>query len=524
MNKKIQIFDSTLRDGAQAEGISFSVSDKIKIVKALDNLGIDFVEAGNPGSNQKDLEFFKEAQDIKFNNVKLVAFGSTRRMHIEAKDDANLNALIEAGTDYVCIFGKSNAFHVEKIINTTLEENLSMITDSISYLRSKNKKVFFDCEHFFDGYKYNRDYAIETLKTAEKAGCEALILCDTNGGIFPDELENILNDVKKNINIPFGIHAHNDCGMAVSLSVIAVLNGATQVQGTFLGYGERCGNANLSSIIPNLELKKGYKVLPKGNIQMLCQTSRLVAEISNFKLSRHLPYVGASAFAHKAGMHIDGVIKNSHSFEHVSPESVGNERRFLISEVAGKSTVIAKIQKIYPGLEKNDERIGKIVDTIKELEYEGYQFEGADASFELIVHKAFNNFKSYFEIMDFKTIGEGPSELEEYSASAIIKVKVGDSIEITAGSGDGPVDALNEALRKAIGKFYPVLNRVTLSDYKVRILDGKEAATAAMTRVMIESTDGEYVWSTVGVSRDIIEASFKALIDSIEYKLLKEKL
>ncbi|MCR4898726.1 MAG: citramalate synthase, partial [Acholeplasmatales bacterium] len=405
-----------------------------------------------------------------------------------------------------------------------LEENLFMIADSIKYLKSKGKKVFFDCEHFFDGYKYNRDYAIETLKCAEGAGAECVILCDTNGGTFPDEMVNIISDVKENVNIPFGIHAHNDCDMAVALSVIAVENGATQVQGTLLGYGERCGNANLSAIIPNLELKKGINVLPKGNMQKLCATSRLVAEISNFKLSKRLPYVGGSAFAHKAGMHIDGVIKSSKSFEHVSPESVGNERRFLVSEVAGKSTVIAKIHKLYPEIEKSDPHISKIVDTIKQLEYGGYQFEGADASFELIVHKVLGNFKSYFEIVDFKTIGEGPSFKEEYSASAIIKVKVGDSIEITAGSGDGPVDALNEALRKAIGKFYPILNRVTLSDYKVRILDGKESATAAMTRVIIESTDGEYTWSTVGVSRDIIEASFKALIDSIEYKLLKEKL
>ena len=519
---KIQIFDSTLRDGAQGEGISFSVSDKIKIARELDKLGIDFVEAGNPGSNQKDLEFFKEAKDIKFNNIKLVAFGSTRRRNIYANEDANLNALLEAGTEYVCIFGKSSSFHVESIINTTKEENLSMIKESIEFLKSNKKKVFFDAEHFFDGYKHDRDYAIETLKTAEASGAEMVILCDTNGGIFPDEIVDILNDVKKNIKIPFGIHTHNDCGMAVALSVVAVLNGATQVQGTFLGYGERCGNANLSSIIPNLELKKGFECLPKGNLSLLTNVARNIAEISNIKISDQLPFVGVSAFAHKAGMHIDGVLKNSNSFEHVNPHLVGNERRFLISEVAGKSTVLAKIASIYPNVDKNDSRISDIISTIKELEYCGYQFEGADASFELIVHKAFGKFNSFFNILDFKIIGDGPTYNKKYSASAIIKVKVGDNEEVTAANGDGPVDALNEALRKAIGKFYPILNSVTLSDYKVRILDGKESATAALTRVIIESTDGTKTWSTVGVSRDIIEASFKALIDSIEYILLKE--
>lgn len=519
---KIEIFDSTLRDGAQAEGISFSVSDKIKIAKVLDDLGIDFIEAGNPGSNQKDLEFFKEAQNIKFKNSKLVAFGSTRRCNIKVEDDLNLKALLEAKTEYVCIFGKSSLFHVEKIINTTGIENLEMIKDSIKFLKDNNKHVFFDAEHFFDGYKSDRDYAILSLKTAEDAGADRIILCDTNGGTFPDEMISILEDVKKNINIPIGIHAHNDCGMAISISVLAVMYGCKQVQGTFLGYGERCGNANLSAIIANLELKKGYECLPKGNISYLTAAAKEVAEISNFKLGYNLPYVGSSAFSHKAGMHIDGVYKNSKSFEHISPEVVGNERRFLISEVAGKSTVIAKINKIYPNVDKNDPNLTKIINTIKELEFGGYQFEGADASFELIVHKAFGKFKPFFEVLDFKTIGEGPLEEEKYSASAIIKVSVGESIEVTADNGDGPVDALNKALRKAISKFYPVLNNVYLSDYKVRILDGKESATRATTRVIIESTDGDSTWSTVGVSKDIIEASFKALIDSIEYKLFKE--
>lgn len=518
----VKIFDSTLRDGAQAEGISFLVGDKIKIAKALDELGIDFIEAGNPGSNQKDMEFFDVAKSLTFKHSKLVAFGSTRRCNIDAKDDSNLKALLDANTEYVCIFGKSWDFHVTQIIGTTLEENLRMIKDTIEFLISNGKKVFFDAEHFFDGYKANKEYAIKTLKVAEEAGALTLVLCDTNGGTFPDEMVEIIKDVKNNIKAELGIHLHNDAGMAVGMSCLSVNYGITHIQGTFLGYGERCGNANLSTIIANLELKKNIRCLPEGNINHLTQTARVIAEISNFKLSHNLPYVGTSAFAHKAGMHIDGVFKNSKSFEHVSPDLVGNERKFLISEVAGKATVLAKIQKFYKDVEKNDPRLIKIINTIKDLEYLGYQFEGADASFELIVHKAFGNFKSFFEVIDFKTIGEGPTVKNQNTSSAIIKVRVEGIEEITAANGDGPVDALNKALRKAIGRFYPILNMVHLSDYKVRILDGKESATAAKTRVLIESTDGVSSWSTVGVSKDIIEASFKALTDSIEYKLFKE--
>lgn len=519
---KVSVFDSTLRDGAQAEGISFLVGDKLKIALALDELGVDFIEAGNPGSNQKDLEFFKEAKKLELKHSKLVAFGSTRRCNSLAKDDHNVNALLEADTEYVCIFGKSWDFHVESIINTTKEENLNMISDTIKYLIGKGKKVFFDAEHFFDGFRANKEYALKTLKTAEAAGASCIILCDTNGGTFPDELVDIIKEVKKSISCDLGIHAHNDSGMAIANSVLAVLNGCNQVQGTFLGYGERCGNANLSAIIANLELKRGCQCLPKNHIVKLTLTARLIAEISNFKLGSNLPYVGSSAFSHKAGMHIDGVYKNSKSFEHIPPELVGNERKFLISEVAGKSTVLAKINKIYPNVDKNHPALKEIIDTIKDLEYGGYQFEGADASFELIVHKAFKNIKEYFKVLDFKTIGQGPLVENVMSSSAITKVIVNGVEEVTGANGNGPVDALNNALRKAVAKFYPSLNNVYLSDYKVRILDGKESATAATTRVIIESTDGMNTWSTVGVSKDIIEASFKALIDSIEYKLFKE--
>ncbi|MBO5712230.1 MAG: citramalate synthase [Acholeplasmatales bacterium] len=521
--KKISILDSTLRDGAQAEGISYSVSDKIKIAIALDELGIDYIEAGNPGSNQKDLDFFKEAASIEFKHSKLVAFGSTRRCNIKVYDDPNVKALLDAKTKTICVFGKSWDFHVENIINTTLEENLNMIYDTISYLTAKGIEVFYDAEHYFDGFKANKDYALKTLKTAEEAGAKCIILCDTNGGMFPDDLTTIVKETKKHINVELGIHTHNDCGMAVSNSIIAVQNGCTHIQGTFLGYGERCGNANLSAIIANLEIKRGYECLPSNCLSKLTLTAKMIAEISNFNLDNNLPFVGKSAFSHKAGMHIDGVYKNSKSFEHVDPELVGNERRFLISEVSGKSTVLAKIRKLYPDVDKNNPVLSDIINTIKNLEYEGYQFEGADASFELIVHKAFNNFVPSFNVENFKIIGESPAK-ESETASALIKVKVDGVIEITGANGEGPVDALNNALRKAIGHFYPILNEVSLAEYKVRILDGKESATKAMTRVIIESTDGKSSWSTVGVSRDIIAASFKALIDSIDYKLFKERL
>lgn len=521
--KNVTIFDSTLRDGAQAEGISFSVADKIKITKALDELGVSFVEAGNPGSNQKDLEFFKAIKNERLLHTKVVAFGSTRRCGISVLEDANLNALLSAETEVVCIFGKSWDFQVTDIIKTTLEENLKMIFESIEYLKSKGKTVYFDAEHFFDGYKSNPNYAIEVLISAEKAGAAGVILCDTKGGCFPNEIYEIVSNVKKKINISVGIHTHNDQGMAVANSVMAVMAGADHVQGTLLGYGERCGNANLSAIIPSLQIKMNYKCLPDECLKQLTSISKYVAEVSNIKMNHQLPYVGSSAFAHKAGMHIDGVQKAPQSFENISPELVGNERKFLISEVAGRSTILSKVQKLYPEVTKTDPVIQTIVDKVKALEYEGYQFEGADASFELLIHKIMGKYHPFFELDSFKIIGECPSIKNEFSASAIIKIKVGEKEEMTAASGDGPVDALNKALRKALEMFYPELKDIHLSDYKVRVLDGSSSATAAMTRVLIESTDGKTSWSTMGVSRDILDASFKALVDSMEYRLLKIK-
>ena len=517
--KEIAIFDSTLRDGAQGEGISFSVADKIRIALTLDELGIPFVEAGNPGSNAKDLEFFKEASKLELKKSMLVAFGATRRANTNVCDDANLNALLTANTKAVAIFGKSWDFHVTDIIKTTLEENINMISDTIKYLKSKGKIVIYDAEHFFDGYKNNMEYALRTLKAASDAGADYITLCDTNGGAFPDEVFEISRTVCKLIGGNIGIHAHEDAGMAISNSIMAVFAGCNMVQGTFVGFGERCGNANLSAIISNLQLKKNYHCI--DDLSKLTSYANKICEISNVQLNEKLPYVGKSAFAHKAGMHIDGVLKNSESFEHVSPSAVGNDRRFLVSEVAGRSTVVEKICRFVPNVDKNDPVISEIIGRIKELEYLGYQFEGADASFELLVRKIMGTYKSSFVLDKFKIITEDRLGAKGHSASAIIKINVDGKEEIKASEGEGPVNALDTALRNALEVFYPKLKDVRLTDYKVRVLEPKEA-TAANVRVLIESSDGVDSWSTVGVSNDIIEASWQALVDSLEYKIIKD--
>lgn len=522
MEKEIKIFDSTLRDGAQAESISFTVEDKIKVVNILDSLGIKYIEAGNPGSNPKDLEFFQKIKDIKLLNSKLVAFGSTRRSNIDVDEDKNVQSLLSANTDVVAIFGKSWDFHVTDIIHTTLEENLNMIKDTISFFKSKSKEVIFDAEHFFDGYKSNDKYAIKTLEAAVNGGADCLSLCDTNGGIFPlDIYEIVKNVIEKFPNVDIGIHCHNDGGMAVANSILAVQAGAVCVQGTYLGFGERCGNANLSTIIANLQLKKQYSCIPTNQIQNLTPMAYELAEIANVKVNKQEAYIGKSAFSHKGGMHIDGVSKSSASFEHINPEIVGNERRFLMSEVAGRSTIISKIQKIKPSITRDSEETQIIIDALKELEYKGYQFEGAEGSFELLVRKKLGKYKPFFELEHFKIIGEQPTKDGKPSSSTLIKVTVDGKTEVTAAEGDGPVNALDLALRKALEVFYPALSDIRLTDYKVRILDSK-TATASKTRVLIESTDGKDSWTTVGVSTDIIEASWLALVDSIEYKLIKD--
>lgn len=519
--EKVTVFDSTLRDGAQAEGVSFSVEDKIKIVKALDKLGVGYIEAGNPGSNPKDLEFFERIKNVTLKNTKIAAFGSTRRRGISPSEDGNVQALLGAGVDTVAIFGKTWDFHVTDIINATLQENIEMIYDTVAYLKEQGKEVVFDAEHFYDGYKNNKDYALKTLDAAVQAGADCVCLCDTNGGAFPDEVYEITKTVVERFNVTVGVHAHNDCGMAVANTVMAVKAGARHIQGTMTGFGERCGNTNLSTAIPNLQLKLDYQCIPEENMVSLTHIAREVSEIANLKLNDREPYVGKTAFAHKGGMHIDGVCKNSKSFEHIEPTLVGNERKFLTSEVAGRTTILSMIQKIAPEVEKASPETAKIIDRLKALEYEGYQFEGAEGGFELVIRKELGKYKPFFELETFKIIGEHPAYGDTQTATAMIKISVDGKKEITAAEGDGPVNALDKALRKALEVFYPSLAEVHLTDYKVRVLDSN-SATASKVRVLIESSDGEDSWTTVGVSKDIIEASWTALVDSIEFKLIKD--
>ncbi|NCC86760.1 MAG: citramalate synthase [Clostridia bacterium] len=515
----IKILDSTLRDGLQGANISFSLSDKIHIVKMLDDLGISYIEAGNPGSNPKDVLFFEKAQELTLKNAKLCAFGSTRRKNINVESDDNVKSLLLAKTDVAVIFGKSWDLHVDQILNTTLEENLNMIRDTVQYIKSHDKQVIFDAEHFFDGYKHNSDYATKVIETAANAGADSICLCDTNGGMLPSELKYIVSNVTSMFPcVEFGIHAHNDSGMAVANSIMSVEAGVTHVQGTLIGFGERCGNADLSTIIPNLRLKKGLEC--DGDLAKLTPSAAALADIANLILPNNKPYVGKSAFTHKAGMHIDGVLKNSVSFEHISPESVGNKRNFLVSEVAGRGTIVEKIKEYAKDLDKSSEQITEILSKLKELENYGYQFEAADASFELLVKKILGTYEKRFTLLMYKTIGEFPSPNDDLTASATIQVEVGGQTEITAALGNGPVNALDMALRKALMVFFPQIKDMYLSDYKVRVLE-QNNTTASKVRVLIESSDGVSTWSTVGVSNDIIEASLIALVDSIEYALQK---
>ena len=518
---QVKIFDSTLRDGAQGQGISFSLEDKIKIVKALDEMQIDYIEAGNPGSNPKDMEFFKRLKDVHLNNSRIAAFGSTRKPNVKVEEDKNLKDLLSSGADTIVVFGKSWDFQVTEIIKTSLDENIQMIKDTIKYLSENGKEVFFDAEHFYDGYKENKDYAMATLKAAEEAGAKVVVLCDTNGGSLPQEIYDITRAVKNEISIEIGIHSHDDMGIAVANSIMAVEAGAKQVQGTFIGIGERSGNANLSAIIPALKLKLGYKVLNGSELVNLTKVARYIAEICNITLMDQSPFVGNSSFAHKGGMHIDAVTKAPRSYEHIDPEVVGNKRRFLVSEVSGKSTILQEIKKIFPNISKDDTSVQKITDKLKELEYEGYQFEGAEGTVELVIRKIIGKYKPFFKLNHFKIIGEQPYGSEEFSSTAVINITVDGQTEMTAAEGEGPVNALDKAIRKALEVFYPELKQARLVDYKVRVLDS-ESATEAKVRVLIESTDGIESWSTVGVSRDVIQASWIALVDSIEYKLIKD--
>lgn len=519
----IHIYDSTLRDGAQAQGISYSVDDKIKIVERLDEMGVGYIEAGNPGSNPKDLEFFRRVSALKLKNSKIIAFGATRKVGIKPEDDNNLRSLLSANTQAVAIFGKSWDYQVTDILRTTLEENLAMIGDTIAHLKAQGKEMVFDAEHFFDGYKANPIYALQALDAAAKAGADCLCLCDTNGGTFPDVIREVTAlVVARHPGIAIGIHCHNDCEMAVANSVAAVQAGATQVQGTINGIGERCGNANLCAIVPNIELKLGKRCLPEGSLVHLTNAARFVSEVANMPLNEKAAYVGNDAFAHKGGMHIDAVNKNPISYEHINPEIVGNTRRILMSEVAGRATLLARINKLDATLTKDSPETQKIVDKLKELEHEGYQFESAESSFELVVRKLLGLHKPFFELKEFKVIVNEPSP-NGINSSAMLKIAVGGEEEITASEGDGPVNALDKALRRALERFYPAIREMKLTDYKVRVLDS-DKASAAKVRVLIESSDGDAHWSTIGVSTDIIDASWRALVDAIEYKLVRDKV
>ena len=519
--KKVEILDSTLRDGAQGENISFSVSDKLKIAEVLDKFGVSYIEAGNPYSNPKDAEFFEKASKMHFTTAKLAAFGSTVRKDTAPEDDEGLRALLAAGTDHVVVFGKAWDLHVDCILGTSLEENLSMISKTISFLRANGRSVFFDAEHFFDGYKSRPEYALDVVRAAEKAGAKAVVLCDTNGGCFPDEIAKIVKTVGKTIKTTIGIHCHNDTGCAAANTVSAVRSGALHVQGTFTGIGERCGNAALSTVIPDLQIKLGYNVVSPDRLALLTKTARFISEVTNVRLPINLPYVGKSAFAHKGGMHADGVAKEPRTYEHIDPKLVGGKRGFIVSEVSGRSSILPRVRSFDGSLTKSSSETIAITEKMKELEHAGFQFEAAEASFELLVMKELGRFTPHFEIDHYRIISsmdslDGQSFTEK--ANALVKVKVGDKYEITADEGDGPVNAIDKALRKALEVFYPQLRKMHLIDFKVRVVTSNDS-TAAITRVLIESTDGENTWTTMGASRDIINASVIALTDSLEYML-----
>jgi 2-isopropylmalate synthase len=527
--QKIWLYDTTLRDGAQREGISLSLEDKLKIVHKLDEMGIPFIEGGWPGANPKDVQFFWKLKEEPLKQAQVTAFCSTRRPHGQAAEDPLLKAILAANTHWVTIFGKSWDLHVSESLKTTLTENLAMIQDTIEYLRREGRRVIYDAEHWFDGYKNNPQYALKTLQTAREAGAEWLVFCDTNGGSLPHEVTSIIQEVitklKLNLDEPnspqLGIHTHNDAGVAVANAIASVREGVRMVQGTINGYGERCGNANLCSLIPNLQLKLGYNCLEKGKLTQLTPNSRLISEIVNLAPDDHAPFVGRSAFAHKGGIHVSAVARNPLTYEHIEPELIGNERRIVISEQSGLSNVLILARNLGIELEKNDPTCRKILERLKRLESEGYQFEAAEASFELLLKEVLENRKELFHLKQFHVhcdiVKDG--KMPCTNALATIKVMVNDEDLLEVAEGNGPVSALDRALRKALVNFYPQVASFHLTDYKVRILNGN-AGTSAKTRVLVESSNGERRWTTVGVSTNIIDASYQAVVEGIEYGLL----
>jgi len=518
--KRIAIYDTTLRDGAQAENVAFSLLDKLAIARRLDEFGVDYIEGGYPLSNPKDASFFAEIRQKPLHHAQVVAFGNTRRADAATAADAGIRALLDADTPGVTVVGKSWDLHVRDVLRVSLDENLAMIRDTVAYLKERGKTVFFDAEHFFDGFAHNRGYALSAIRVAEEAGADAIVLCDTNGGSLTSALRAAVREVRPLVRVVLGIHAHDDAGLAVANTLAAVEEGATQVQGTLNGIGERCGNADLCVVIPDLALKMGCQVLLPGGVQQVTNVSRFLYQIANLNSPQRQPYVGANSFAHKGGLHVDAVQKNVRSYEHLDPKLVGNERRILISELSGTAAIMAMARKLDARIDRPTSR--RILEAVQNLENEGYEFEAAEASFQLLVRKVLGTHHPFFQLEGFRVIVEKRGGDRVPISEATVKLTVKGQTRLTVSEGDGPVHALDGALRAALDEFYPQLKGIRLVDYKVRIVNPR-AATAARTCVVIESTDGQDVWGTVGVSDNIIEASWQALIDSIEYVLLQEE-
>ncbi len=517
---QIEIYDSTLRDGAQTEGIAYSLDDKLIIAQRLDDLGVHFIEGGWPNpTNPKDLAFFREVRRLPLRS-RVTAFGSTRRAGLSPAQDPTLDTLLRAETETVTIFGKSWKLHVQQVLRCSLEQNLALIEDSVAYLVARGREVIYDAEHFFDGYGADPEYALSTLLAAERGGARIVVLCDTNGGAMPSEVFRITGQMRDRLGVPLGIHTHDDTGVAVANTLLAVEAGAVHIQGTINGYGERCGNANLCALLPNLELKLGRHTIGSERLRGLMDTSRFLSEVANVAHDHNQPYVGESAFAHKGGVHVDAMMKAQAAYEHCDPGVVGNNRRYLLSDQAGTSTIVSKLERLCPGLDKRDPSVRRLLERVKRLEHEGYQYEAAEGSFVLMAQRVQGRYKDRFSLVSFRTINRKTGDQDEES-EAIVKIRVDGRVHHTVAEGDGPVNALDQALRKGLEIDFPSIREVHLEDYKVRVLSSRDG-TAAKVRVLIESTDGRDVWGTVGVSENIIDASWIALADSLHYKLMKD--
>ncbi len=521
MHKKIMLYDTTLRDGTQGEQVSLSAEDKLKVAQRLDEIGIVYIEGGWPGSNPKDARFFKMAKSASFKNAKLTAFGSTRRFGSAPENDPSIRAILDAETPAVAVFGKTWDLHATEILGVTLDQNLEMIEDTMRYLKKEGREIIYDAEHFFDGYKNNPEYALKTLDAAVAGGADMIVLCDTNGGTLTHELKEIMDKILPGVSMPVGIHVHDDCGLSVANSIQAVMCGAEMVQGTINGYGERCGNVDLLAVMGNLQLKMGYECIPPENLVHLTELSRFISEVANVPPVNQRPFVGKSAFAHKGGVHVSAILKNSKAYEHIDPETVGNRRRVLVSDLSGKSNIEYKTKEMDIKLGGGISDSIKVVNVVKSLEDKGYQFEAAEGSLELLIKKVTGQFKEPFMLESLRVTIEKDGE-NDSTSQATIKISVGDEKEITAAEGDGPVNALDNALRKALNGFFPEISEMKLVDFKVRVIEGTDG-TGAKVMVRIESRDSNEIWSTVGVSENIIEASWQALADSVQYKLLKEQ-